>query len=104
MSLSDHASERLSRKAKRLDSRKRRGTLLHTVLKASLFPSLSSGFSLVPNCSKKSLTSRVFLVSTGNGRHILPQRSTICCSGDSPEVCTRPFAPLRLTYRLQSAT
>src|SRR2546430_17574805 len=62
MSLSDHASERLSRKAKRLDSRKRRGTLLHTVLKASLFPSLSSGFSIVPNCSKKSLTYRVFLV------------------------------------------
>src|SRR3989440_1023788 len=45
-----------------------------------------------------------FLVSTGNGRHILPQTSTICCSGDSPEVRTRSFAALRMTYPLQAVT
>src|SRR5438045_1597477 len=32
----DHASERLSRKAKRLDSREWRGTLVHALLKAFL--------------------------------------------------------------------
>src|SRR6266487_4263975 len=45
-----------------------------------------------------------FLVSTGNGRHILPQTSTICCSGDSSEVRTRSFAALRMTYPLQAVT
>ena len=33
----DHASERLSRKAMRLDGRERRGTLAYAKLKASLF-------------------------------------------------------------------
>src|SRR6266487_4609948 len=45
-----------------------------------------------------------FLVSAGNGRHILPQTSTICCTGDSPEVRTRSFAALRMTYSLQAVT
>jgi hypothetical protein len=36
MPISDHASEGLSRKAKRLDSPERRGTLAHAKVKASL--------------------------------------------------------------------
>src|SRR5205085_2462697 len=46
----DHASERLSRKAKRLDSRERRGTLSHASLKTFLllfFPVFFSCYKLV---------------------------------------------------------
>jgi hypothetical protein len=52
MPKTDHASERLSRKAKRLDSRERRGTLDHaklkTLLHLSFLPIFSLPLKLVP--------------------------------------------------------
>ncbi len=46
MPKTDHASERLSRKAKRLDSREWRGTLVHALLKSFLHLSFLLIFSL----------------------------------------------------------
>jgi len=43
----DHASEGLSRKAKRLDSPERRGTLVHALLKSLLYPCIPSFFLLL---------------------------------------------------------
>src|SRR6266487_1774022 len=48
---SDHASSRLSREAKRLDSRERRGTLPHASLKTFLCLSCFLIFSLLLNWS-----------------------------------------------------
>jgi hypothetical protein len=56
MPISDHASEGLSRKAQRLDSPERRGTLAHAKLKTFLHLSFLLIYSLAPNCSSKSLT------------------------------------------------
>jgi hypothetical protein len=49
MPISDHASERLSRKAQRLDSRERRGTLVDATLKTFLHLTFLLIFSLAPN-------------------------------------------------------
>ncbi len=49
MPISDHASEKLSREAKRLDSSEQRGTLAHASLKTFLLLFLI--FSLAPNWS-----------------------------------------------------
>jgi hypothetical protein len=43
----DHASEGLSRKAQRLDSAERRGTLVHALLKSLLYPLYSQFFLLL---------------------------------------------------------
>jgi len=49
MPCSDHASERLSRKAQRLDRREQRGTLVHAMLKSLLDLSFLPIFALAPN-------------------------------------------------------
>ena len=53
---SHHASERLSREAKRLDSRERRGRLPRAKFATSLHLSFFLLFSLVPNSPFEGLT------------------------------------------------
>jgi hypothetical protein len=55
MPTKDHASEGLSRKAQRLDSRERRGTLVHALLKTFLHLSLLLIFSLALKLVPKGL-------------------------------------------------
>jgi hypothetical protein len=56
MPKTDHASCGLSRKAKRLDSSQRRGTLVHASLKPFLCLSFLLIFLFLSNCSQKGLT------------------------------------------------